>query len=194
MSDNMKKIDLIAENSIMDLDRMNFNNYNEIKNKIKKYIEDTGYYCDLFLDNSYKAVKELSKNNEEYINSKKDFEIIFTYFINLYKNTNVNNLKKNINFDNNDILCKGFINRIWYTINEYSDIYNNYYNKIIKNMDGIYIACLLKTYLCKDTYIHKLDALKFIYPELFEKYPMYEYFKVLYIESIIYNDKKNDSE
>lgn len=194
-----KKIDL-KEEIINNYDKMDsvkeiVNDYDEIKKTIQMNIENMYIHYKKLFSEPFKSAIELSKNNKEYIDSKNEINKIFNYFISLYQNIDGNELKKNIVYDNEyKSVFNSFINSIYYMINERVDLYNKYYKVNITNLDGIYIACLLNLLVWERVEKHQLKALEFIFPELFEKYPIYEYVEMLYIESTIYRDKKNTPE
>lgn len=174
--------------------------YKQIKITIKKFIENGEEYLESLLDNLKLTIIKLHENNDEYIIIKNKLMEIFSFMVYLYKNIDFELLIENIKCNNTEFSSsldnqyKIFLNIIKYVNNEYINLYQDYYKNKLNNLDGIYIACLMKLYYHQTHYEEQLGLLKYIMPEIFEQYPLYEYYKILFIESIINEQNISDDD
>jgi hypothetical protein len=166
------------------------NQITEIKNliiEIEKYLDIT---VKIRLNNDF--FKYIS--TKEYIDFKEKIRYYANKLYELNQKYTIEFIITNVNFDDDDkyeYINTSFINRlINYNGSNYED-YKKFYNKEITNIDGLLVGWLLSSiYYYDNDYLDYLKKYESIIPEYFEKYPLYEYYKVFYIYSIMNEEDK----
>ena len=166
------------------------NKITEIKNliiEIEKYLDIT---VKIRLNNDF--FKYIS--TKEYIDFKEKIRYYANKLYELNQKYTIEFIITNVNFDDDDkyeYINTSFINRlINYNGSNYED-YKKFYNKEITNIDGLLVGWLLSSiYYYDNDYLDYLKKYESIIPEYFEKYPLYEYYKVFYIYSIMNEEDK----
>lgn len=176
--------------------------YEQIKLAIENFTKNGRIYLSTLFDNLKLTIINLHNSNNEYIIIKNKLKEIFIFLIYLHKKIYYNTLIDKIN-DNNekyktslDSKCKIFMNTIKYVKDECINIYNEHYKNKIENinLDGIYILCFIDLFYSGINYQDKLESLEYIMPEIFEQYPIYEYYKIINIESTIADENTSDDD
>jgi hypothetical protein len=185
-------------------------NYREIINYIynlEKKILDL--YANFSHKDDFQKIEQVIKRNPSYISAINEFNLIFEELVYLYDAIPPNELVMNLqaidkrNFaleddgeeltdleiaeiDKMDTIpdIRNFTNLIEEVLKIDSNKFNNLLKKKIQidNWNGLYCAWFLNI---KINYHHKNDTLKFmkyIFPELFEKYPIEDYIMMFHIQ------------
>jgi hypothetical protein len=204
-------------------------NYREIINYIynlEKKILDL--YANFSHKDDFQKIEQVIKRNPSYISAINEFNLIFEELVYLYDTIPPNELVTNLqaidkrNFaleddvkeltdleieelDRMDTIpdIRNFTNLIEEALKIDSNKFNNHLKKKIRidNWNGLYCGWFLNI---KINYHHKNDTLKFmkyIFPELFEKYPIEDYITMFHIQLEYYireekqkcKDSENDS-
>ena len=187
------------ENQIKIIDDLD---YEQIKLAIENFTKNGKIYLSTLFDNLKLTIINLHNSNNEYIIIKNKLKEIFIFLIYLHKKIDYNTLVDKINDDNEkykislDSKCKIFMNTIKYVKDECINIYNEHYKNKIENinLDGIYILCFIDLFYSGINYQDKLESLEYIMPEIFEQYPIYEYYKIINIESTIADENTSDDD
>lgn len=165
-------------------------NINDIKSYIMLQLQTNilinfkkaGQIDDLLSINKFDTIKEISKNNNIYIKAIDELKNIFNWLIKLDDISL--DLIKEIKFEKENRVFNGIFTANRIEAEKNKNKYEELMSVKFENMDGFYIGLLI-SYFYRYHSKNKIELYEYLYPEIFKKYKIYDYFNLIYIEYII---------